>query len=222
MTERWQPPAAATPSAQVVQRLGIDHGLLRVSHQLPDRRRISEGSCCVVALPAGGVCPVSNRLMRLRPYSTTAMSSTLESRRIEQLLSGVDGGLHDGVAPGGCHDQIHRSAKAACELFFEPEVGIHRLSGFERLELHQQVDVALTWAGIGAQQRIGLCLGILALHRAERLTTIYCGLCACIHQQICQLGMAIALSNLQQSLLFRKAAWTCIGSNCCIWVETLF
>jgi len=66
---------------------------------------------------------------------------------------GVDVGLHDGIAPGGCHDQIHRSAKAVGELFFEPEVGIDKLGGFERLELHQQVDVALTWAVIGAQQR---------------------------------------------------------------------
>ena len=42
---------------------------------------------------------------------------------------------------------------AVGELCLEPEVGIDKLGGFERLELHQQVDVALTWAVIGAQQR---------------------------------------------------------------------
>jgi hypothetical protein len=55
--------------------------------------------------------------------------------------------------PSGCHHQIHRRAKPVGELFLEPEVGIDKLGGFERLELHQQVDAALTWAVIGAQQR---------------------------------------------------------------------
>lgn len=71
------------------------------------------------------------------------ISSTLKSRRIDQLPGGVDVGLHDRIGPGGGHHQIHRGAKAVGELFFKAEVCINKLGGFERLKFNQQVDVAL-------------------------------------------------------------------------------
>ncbi|MFW6732562.1 MAG: hypothetical protein ACODUE_12645 [Synechococcus sp.] len=55
------------------------------------------------------------------------MSYLSTAARIKRLIAVVietDAVMHDGVAPGGCHDQFHPSAKAAGELFLAPEVGI--------------------------------------------------------------------------------------------------
>jgi hypothetical protein len=59
------------------------------------------------------------------------------SENLDQLLGGVDVGLHDRVAPSGGHHQIHYGAKAVGELFLKYEVSVDQLSGLVRLEFNQ-------------------------------------------------------------------------------------
>jgi len=69
------------------------------------------------------------------------------------LLDGIDRPLDGGVAHGIRHHEVHPRGQALPKLVEQREVGLVEAGGVERLELHEQVDVALPRPVVGPQHR---------------------------------------------------------------------